>query len=185
MSRRARSSSRRIEGQDRQALRQQRLQDLQRFSRAAGSPRHRRRAHRHARSLARDHRDRSLPQRQGRLLPKAGNAHAARRSADDRRGAALRARVFRRQPARARRLSEPCRSGLGGRVRQNQIDQRQRRSAAPAVQSSARRNGREDRLGHVARPGPLGSRTTRSAAAAAFPSTGRAGVRSAIIRAAA
>ncbi len=136
--------------------RNQRLQDLQRFSRAARPARYRRGPHRHARSLARDHHDRGLPQRQRRLLPEARNAHAAGRAADDRRGPAVRPRRLRRQPARARRLSQVGRSGLGGRIRHDQVDQRQRRAASQALQPAARRDGGKDRLGHVARPGPLG-----------------------------
>ena len=60
--------------QGRRALREQRLQGLQRLPRTAGPRRHRRRARRHARPLARDHRHRGLPQRQGRLLPEARDA---------------------------------------------------------------------------------------------------------------
>ena len=48
----------------RQALRQQRLQSLQRFSRTAGPHRYRRRTRRHARPLARIHDHRGLPPRQ-------------------------------------------------------------------------------------------------------------------------
>ena len=49
------------------------------FREVLAPPRHRRRARRHARPLARAHGDRSLPQRQRRLLPKARNARRCAR----------------------------------------------------------------------------------------------------------
>ena len=64
--------------------------------------------------------DRSLPQRQRRLLPEARNAHAPRRALDDRSRPALWPRRFRRQPARDGRLSryvDKCWSGELGTIK--------------------------------------------------------------------
>ena len=122
---------------------------------------HRRRPHRHARSLARDHHHRGLPPRQGRLLPKTRNTDPARRSADHAAAAGLWAGRFRRQPAGARRLprvrSPP---GLGRRVGDDQVDQRQRGPASRCPATCRRTGARRTGLGHVARPravGPLSS----------------------------
>ena len=184
--RRARGCPREAKGQRRQALQQQRLPGLQRFPRAAGPRRHRRGAHRHARPLARDHGDRGLPQRQGRLLPEARNAHAARRPADGRRGAPLRPRGFRRQPARAGRLSrsivDQCWGGELGTIKSINVN------VGPLPQLCnlpAEDDVRRTSTGTCGSARPPGRRTTRSAAAAASTSTAQAGGRSSTIPAAA
>ena len=101
------------QGPRQQAIQQHRLQGLQRFPRAAGPQGHRRRARGHARPLARDHRHRGLPQRQGRVLPEARDADHPRRAADGRGGPPLRPRGFRRQPAGAGRLRQTGRRSAG------------------------------------------------------------------------
>ncbi len=67
------SHQRSVQQADRQALRWR--HGIQQLSRAAGQPRHRRRRHQHARSLACDHRHRRRSGRQGRLSSEAGVAH--------------------------------------------------------------------------------------------------------------
>ncbi len=91
------------------------------FRELLGSRRHRRRAYRHARPLARDHGHRGLPQRQRRLLPEARDAHASRRPADGRRRPALCPRRLRRQPAGAAKIiaawSNKCWGGEIGKIK--------------------------------------------------------------------
>ena len=71
--------------------------------------------------------DRRLPQRQGRLLPEAGGADHPRGPADGPSGPPLLPRRFRRQPARAGRLSRPGREMLERRAGHDQVSLRQRR----------------------------------------------------------
>ena len=165
---------------------EQRLQGLQRFPRAAGPPRHRRRARGHARSLARDHGDRGLPQRQGRLLPEARDADAPRRAADGRGGPALRPRGFRRQPAGAGRLSSrlvaKCWGGELGTIKSINVNVG---PLSKPVQPAGRSGARQTWTGTCGWGPRPGRRTTRGVATATLAPAAAVGGRTSIIPAAA
>ncbi len=125
------------------------------FRERAGPARHRRRADRHARPLARHRHDRGLQARQGRVLREARVPDDPRGPGHGRGGATLRAGLLRRQPARAGRLRRlaPAAVGRGHRADHGGVRGLRRALRRLLLAPAARPAGAG--LGPVAGPGPL------------------------------
>ena len=136
--------------EDRQAVRRRRR--LRQLSRAARQQGRRRGRHQHARSLARDHRDRRRAGRQGRLPAEAGVADDRRGARAQRRRAPLGPHLPDRQPA-ALVTAVPLRRGAGAQRTHRRSEDR---GGRPARRSVRRRRAddagaEEPELRHVAR----------------------------------
>ena len=139
------------------SLWQRRLRVVRRLPRTAGAGRHRRRPHRHSRSLACDHDDRRLPSGQGCLSAEARNSHPPRRPAHGRRCPSLRSRRLRRQPACDGRLQVDRPALLGRRDRRDQVGGYQRGRPVTGLLSARPANTARHRLGPVAGAGAMGA----------------------------